>query len=118
MTEMSNCNVSLVGSFGTISVNTRGSDKLVGASASVSVRSECMMIVPEGQTDDSSIQTVSAKYHETIYLGLTTRHMVTLEDGSEVTVRSISDTEDTTSIKQGQDVLIGWRQDDGRLHLS
>ncbi len=118
VSETMNGNVSLVGGFGTISVNTRGTEAAVGASASVSVRSECMMLVSEEQTDDSSMQTISAKYNEKIYLGLTTRHVVTLEDGSEVTVRSISDTEDTTSIKQGQDVLIGWRQDDGRLHLS
>jgi ABC-type Fe3+/spermidine/putrescine transport system ATPase subunit len=118
VSETMNGNVSLVGSFGTISVNTRGTEAAVGTSASVSVRSECMMLVSEEQTDDSSMQTISAKYNEKIYLGLTTRHMVTLEDGREVTVRSISDTEDTTSIEQGQDVLIGWRQDDGRLHLS
>ena len=118
ISEMANGNVSLVGSFGTISVNTRGSDTLVGASASVSVRSECMMIVPAGQTDDSSIQKVSARYHETIYLGLTTRHMVTLEDGRELMVRFISDAEDSFSMEKGQEVLIAWRQEDGRLHLS
>jgi ABC-type Fe3+/spermidine/putrescine transport system ATPase subunit len=113
-----NGGVSLVGGFGTISVKTRGTEAVVGASASISVRSECMMLVSEEQTDDSSMQAISAKYNEKIYLGLTTRHLVTLKDGREVTVRSFSDTEDTTSIEKGQDVLIGWRQDDGRLHLS
>jgi ABC-type Fe3+/spermidine/putrescine transport system ATPase subunit len=118
ISAVANGNANLIGSFGTISVNTRGNDTLVGASASVSVRSECMMIVSEGQTDDRSMQTVSANYRETIYLGLTTRHMVTLEDGRELMVRTISDAKDTCSMEKGQEVLIAWRQEDGRLHLS
>jgi hypothetical protein len=64
------------------------------------------------------MQTVSARYRETIYLGLTTRHRVTLEDGRELMVRSISDAKDTFSMEKGQEVLIAWRQEDGRLHLS
>jgi len=118
ISTMADGNVGLVGSFGKISVNTGGSDVLVGSSASVSVRSECMMIVPAGQTNDSSLQTVSAKYRETNYLGLTTRHVVTLVDGRELMVRTISDAEDTFSMEKGQEVLIAWRQEDSRLHLS
>lgn len=118
ITEATQSGLTVSGDFGSISVNPRGGLPAVGATASVSIRSECMRIIAQGDAGEGTMQTVSAKYHEKIYLGLTTQHMVTLSDGQEVIVRAISDAEESINYDKGQEILVGWQREDGRLHLS
>lgn len=103
---------------GTIAVPTGDRDTPTGHDATLSVRSESMRLLVDNENADDSLQTISATYHEEVYLGLTTWHMVTLPDGREVNVRAMSDAADRPSVERGTPVTVGWRTEDGRLHLN
>lgn len=85
---------------------------------SFSVRSELLRVVDPGQVRCDAWQTVPATYQETIYLGLTTSHLVRLPDGSEVVVREMSDEPGNDKLESGQAITVGWQTDRARLHLA
>ena len=64
------------------------------------------------------MQTLRGVYARTVYLGLTTSHIVKLTDGTELTVCRISRGRDGYSFQPGAEVCLGWHLDDARLHTS
>ncbi|NNE85013.1 MAG: TOBE domain-containing protein [Alphaproteobacteria bacterium] len=59
-----------------------------------------------------------ATYHETIYLGLTTSHLVRWPNGSAVASRFVSSKGDIGAFEHGQAVTIGWPRERARLHVA
>ena len=100
--------------FGIIHVDPRGEAVAAGEAVSVSIRSELLTL---SESADGS-QTIPATYLEAVYLGLTTSHLVQLPDGAEVAVRRISATSPEASFAPGQQVMVGWRTPDARLHVA
>ncbi len=89
-----------------------------GEPVSFSIRSELLQLVGPEQTANGSWQSVPGTYLETIYLGLTTSHLVRLPDGSEVVARVISGDEDNGGFEAGQSVNVGWPTERARLHVA
>jgi ABC-type Fe3+/spermidine/putrescine transport system ATPase subunit len=83
---------------------------------SVSIRSELLDLLPGGMNSETGMESLEGSYGEAVYLGLTTSHMVTLENGVEVNVRQLSD--GAVNLEPGAPVQIGWKQHNARLHLS
>ena len=73
------------------------------------MRSELLRVIDPGQVGCDAWQTVPATYQETIYLGLTTSHLVRLPDGSEVVVREMSD-EPGSNVQRDLPVLFALTQ--------
>ena len=89
-----------------------------GDAVSFSVRSELLRVVDPDQAANGAWQTVPATYLETIYLGLTTSHLVRLPDGTEVAARMMSDEQANGQLDAGQAVTVGWPTDLARLHVA
>ena len=104
--------------FAKVDIVAPGTTATAGDVVSFSVRSEILRVIEPGQTADSAWQTVPATYLETIYLGLTTSHLVRLADGSEVVARMMSDEQHNGSLEAGQAVTVGWQSDRARLHVA
>lgn len=104
--------------FARVEVPSRGETVEAGRRASFSVRSERLLLLSAENGEKAGIQSLPATYLEEVYLGFTTRHMVRLEDGREVSVRAVSDLDQTAELRNGDPVVVGWRQEDGLLHLS
>ncbi len=104
--------------FATLSVDTDSPDTELGEEVAMSVRSELLRLLDPGAPADDTVQTIPAEYVEALYLGLTTSHLVKLADGSEIAVRRLSDADPERAFTAGQQVSIGWRTGDARLHGS
>jgi ABC-type Fe3+/spermidine/putrescine transport system ATPase subunit len=104
--------------FSTIELSTRSMAVAAGTQVSVSVRSELLSLFAASAPVPPDQQAVAAVYVETLYLGLTTSHIVRLPDGIEVAVRHISGRADGISFATGEDVQIRWSTLDARLHLN
>jgi hypothetical protein len=59
---------------------------------------------------------IAGSYDESVYLGLTTSHLVRLPDGTEMVSRVIADTDDTLP-EAGAAVRLHWKPTDIRLHV-
>jgi ABC-type Fe3+/spermidine/putrescine transport system ATPase subunit len=101
-----------------VDIAAPGTTAAAGDAVSFSVRSELLRVVDPGQVRCDAWQTVPATYQETIYLGLTTSHLVRLPDGSEVVVREMSDEPGNDKLESGQAITVGWQTDRARLHLA
>ena len=88
----------------------------IGDQATLSIRSELLVLLPPDHQPDDRLQRVPATYVEEVYLGLTTSDLVRLADGTELMVRRISETTIDARFKPGAEVTVGWRTDDARLH--
>ena len=104
--------------FATIAVDSGGTDAKMGDAVSISVRSEKLRLLDPGAAADDTMQTIPAEYVEAVYLGLTTSYLVKLENGSEISVRRLSDVDPDAAFAPGQRVSVGWRTADARLHVS
>jgi ABC-type Fe3+/spermidine/putrescine transport system ATPase subunit len=102
--------------FVTIVVEKGESPAAIGDSVSISVRSERIYLLDPGAVAKDDIQVIPADYVETVYLGLTTSHLVKLANGSEIVVRRLSDSDSDTPFAPGQPVSIGWRTEAAQLH--
>ena len=102
--------------FARVDVEAPGSSVVAGANVCVSVRSELMQIAEPGHKVDGTMQTIPGSYVDTVYLGLTTSHLVSLPNGAELAVRRISEGPVGASFEPGDKVMIGWKTDDARLH--
>ncbi len=101
-----------------VDIPAPGDAVAAGDAVSFSVRSELLRVIDPGQAADGAWQTLPATYLETIYLGLTTSHVVRLPDGSEAVARMMSDEPDIGGLEPGQAVMVGWPTDRARLHLA
>jgi ABC-type Fe3+/spermidine/putrescine transport system ATPase subunit len=98
-----------------LSVDKRGLSVREGQEVRLSIRSECVVMDPTpGATDDGV--SVSGSYDESVYLGLTTSHLVRLPDGTEMVSRVIADTDDRLP-EAGTPVRLHWKPTDIRLHV-
>jgi ABC-type Fe3+/spermidine/putrescine transport system ATPase subunit len=101
-----------------ISVLSRGQKTSVGDHVSVSVRSELVCAINASTVNVEPLETLSGVHRESVYLGLTTSELVALENGQEVLARRISNGSDAHIGANGAPINVGWRQQDGRLHIS
>lgn len=98
-----------------LSVANRGLSVAAGQDVSLSIRSECVVLDPESNAPDDGTS-ITGHYDESVYLGLTTSHLVRLADGTEMVSRVISDTDDTLP-QVGAPVRLHWKPSDIRLHV-
>ena len=82
---------------------------------SVSVRCELLDQLPSGMISETGVESLEGSYGKAVYLGLTTSHMVTLENRLEVNVRKLSGS--AVDLESGAPVQIGWKQQNSRLLL-
>ncbi len=104
--------------FAKVDVNAADAPVTAGEPVSFSVRSELLRLIDTDQAANGAWQAVPGTYLETIYLGLTTSHLVRLPDGSEVVARVISGEQDSPEFEAGQTVSVGWPTDRARLHVA
>jgi len=101
-----------------VDIPAPGTTAAAGDAVSFSVRSELLRVIEPGQAADGAWQALPATYLETIYLGLTTSHLVGLPDGSEAIARVMSDEQVDSGLEAGQAVTVGWPTDRARLHVA
>jgi ABC-type Fe3+/spermidine/putrescine transport system ATPase subunit len=101
---------------GVITVPCRDGKVEKGTKVSVSIRSELLDLLPGGMSSETGMESLEGSYEEAVYLGLTTSHRVTLQNGVEVNVRKLSGGAD--DLETGAPVQIGWKWQNARLHLS
>jgi ABC-type Fe3+/spermidine/putrescine transport system ATPase subunit len=98
-----------------ISVPKRNIDVIKGASLWISIRSELLDVQSGSRKPRTGWETLDGTYLESIYLGLVTSHIVTLQDGMEFNIREVSGKD--RNFQPGKPVCVSWRVDDVRLHL-
>ena len=103
--------------FAKVEVISPNATAAVGDTVSFSVRSELLRLIEPDRAVDGAWQAVQATYLETIYLGLTTSHLVSLPDGNEVVARMMSDERGNGQLEVGQAVTVGWPTERARLHV-
>ena len=87
-----------------------------GDTVAVSIRSELLQIASGPEVGDDR-HSLTGAYRETVYLGLTTSHRVTLANGAELTVRVISDAGADATPAPGAEVRVQWKPGAARLHI-
>ena len=102
--------------FAAIDMDAAGAVVETGDAVTVSIRSELLVLMPTGREPDDRLQRIPAIYVEEVYLGLTTSHLVRLPSGIELMVRRISEPMGVAAFVPGEEVAVGWRTDDARLH--
>ena len=107
--------VSVAGS--EVVINKRGLDVLDGQDVNLSIRSECVAMARMEDSAPTNGAEIIATYDESVYLGLTTSHIVHLSDGTEVVSRVISDGFDELPAK-GEQVRLSWVPETLRLHVN
>ena len=101
------------------SINVRDADGVTdGAQVTVSIRSEGMKLTRSEAGIPAEADRISATYVETLYLGLTTSHMVRLADGQVIKVRTISGAEPTGDWSPGDPLVVHWNSAEARIHTS
>ena len=102
--------------FAAVAVDPRGQKVTIGDKVSLSVRSELLQTLDKN--DDGPLQRLTGVHRETVYLGLTTSELIALPDGKEIMVRNLSGASEGPAITEGENISVGWRTEDGRLHIS
>jgi ABC-type Fe3+/spermidine/putrescine transport system ATPase subunit len=97
-------------------VDKRGLDVRDGQEVNLSIRSECVNLSRMEDGGATNGAEIIATYDESVYLGLTTSHIVHLSDGTEVVSRVISDGVDEAPSK-GERVRLSWVPEMLRLHV-
>lgn len=104
-----------IGSGEMLTVDSRGQTVSEGDNVSLSIRSELTrMNLGEGGGDVQPGHSVSGTYHEAVYLGLTTSHMVTVGSGQDMISRVVDDLDDLP--QSGSKVRLYWTPGAMRLH--
>lgn len=97
-------------------IDKRGLSVTDGQDVNLSIRSECVTMSRMDAANATNGPEIIATYEESVYLGLTTSHIVHLDDGTEVASRVISDRFDETPTK-GEKVRLTWVPETLRLHV-
>jgi ABC-type Fe3+/spermidine/putrescine transport system ATPase subunit len=98
-------------------IDTRGLSVQKGQDLTLSIRSECVALEPVGGTAPASDgMSIVGAYNESVYLGLTTSHLVRLPDGTEMVSRVIADADETLPVN-GAAVRLHWKPSDIRMHV-
>ena len=116
VTEVSKSGVSVdVGTGEAVSAESRGQSVSVGDRVSLSIRSELVkMHKGKAKTGTKPGHTLTGTYHEAVYLGLTTSHMITLPSGKDMISRVVEDMDEPPA--PGSDVRLSWKPGALRLH--
>jgi ABC-type Fe3+/spermidine/putrescine transport system ATPase subunit len=104
--------------FAAIDMDSAGQMAGIGDDVTVSIRSELLVLSPLAHSPDDRLQYIPATYVEQVYLGLTTSHLVRLSNGTEIMVRRISEYTSDATFTPGEEVAVGWRTQDARLHTA
>ena len=100
-----------------LTVDTRGLPVRDGQEVKLSIRSECVALDRVNGTNAPGEGTsITGSYDESVYLGLTTSHLVRLSDGTEMISRVISGADDDLP-QPGAPVRLHWKPGDIRLHV-
>jgi ABC-type Fe3+/spermidine/putrescine transport system ATPase subunit len=100
-----------------LTIDRRGLAVIPGQDVTLSVRSECVALeVVNGAAAPPDGLSILGSYDESVYLGLTTSHLVRLPDGTEMTSRVIADTDEALP-GAGAPVRMYWKPSDIRLHV-
>ncbi len=102
--------------FATVQVGAAAAGVTIGNKATISIRSELLVLSPPDHQPDDRLQRIPATYVEEVYLGLTTSDLVRLANGTELMVRRISAGTIDARFTPGEEVTVGWRIRDARLH--
>lgn len=98
-------------------VDKRGLSVGDGQIVDLSIRSECVTLDPaNGTPNPANGVSIDGSFDESVYLGLTTSHMVRLPDGTEMVSRVIADHDDRL-LEAGAPVRLTWKPSDIRLHV-
>ena len=104
---------------GAVMVPHRGASVENGQNVSISLRSELLRVTDGANATTGDQESLAAIYRESIYLGLTTSHIVRLADGREMVARVISrGSDDANGLTDGQSIRIEWPSSAARLHVS
>lgn len=100
-----------------LNVDRRGLCVTEGQEVDMSIRSECVVLDHvNGTNAPEDGASISGTVLESVYLGLTTSHIVRLPDGTEMTSRVIADSDDSLP-QAGSPVRLSWKPSDIRLHV-
>jgi len=100
-----------------LTVDKRGLSVRDGQEVDLSIRSECVALDPVNGTNATADGvSIIGSFDESVYLGLTTSHMVRLPDGTEMVSRVIADSDDSLPAA-GAPVRLSWKPSDIRLHV-
>jgi ABC-type Fe3+/spermidine/putrescine transport system ATPase subunit len=100
-----------------LKVDKRGLAVNEGQDVNLSIRSECVALERANGTNTTADGlSIIGSYDESVYLGLTTSHLVHLPDGTEMISRVISDGEEVIP-EIGATVRLSWKPTDIRLHV-
>ena len=100
---------------GDVSVARRDANVKKGDRVWISIRSELLDIQSGKRKAKNGWEMMDARYLDTVYLGLTTSHIVKLKNGREANIRQMSGSD--KHLTPDKNVSIGWRHEDARLHL-
>ncbi|MHA7875259.1 ABC transporter ATP-binding protein [Roseivivax sp.] len=100
-----------------LQVDKRGLAVSDGQEVTLSIRSECVALdrVNGAETPADGFS-ITGAYDESVYLGLTTSHLVHLPDGTEMVSREIADSDERLP-EAGSRVRLSWKPSDIRLHV-
>ena len=95
--------------FATVQVGAAAANVTAGDEATISIRSELLVLLAPAHEPDDQLQRIPAIYVEEVYLGLTTSYLVRLPNGIELMVRRITKSTDDAPFTPGEAVMVGWR---------
>ncbi len=99
----------------TLAADRREKTVQPGDAVSLSIRSELVQLATDDPAPDAKPgHSLGGRYHEAVYLGLTTSHMVDVDLGHDMVVRVVG--EFGLEPKKDEPVTLYWRPGDLRLH--
>ncbi len=116
--DISDGGISLDLGHGVIAGPANELDLQPGAAISLSVRSERMVLLAPEDSRADELQTLTASYRNSVYLGLTVSHLVVLPNGREIVLRELSQGASSGDFRPGSEVVVAWDAGDARLHTN
>lgn len=116
VTQVAGSGVSVdIGNGEILLVDRRDKTVAVGDDVALSIRSELVrMDLGERAGEAQPGHSLSGRYHEAVYLGLTTSHMVNVGSGHDMVSRVVDDLD--IALHKDAPVTLYWRPGDLRLH--
>ena len=118
VTQIEGSEVTVVASNGVgLLVDRRDKAVSVGDDVTLSIRSELTRMAPgDGAGVAQPGHSIPGNYHEAVYLGLTTSHLINAGTGQDIVSRVVDDLD--VIPQKDQPVMMCWRPGDLRLHTN
>ena len=118
VTQIEGSEVTVVASNGVgLLVDRRDKAVSVGDDVTLSIRSELTRMAPgDGAGVAQPGHSIPGNYHEAVYLGLTTSHLINAGTGQDIVSRVVDDLD--VIPQKDQPVMMYWRPGDLRLHTN